>query len=245
MKNVIYLIITLLIVGCDIIKNEEMRFSLDVKDERIDKLLFKKVTDNDQITIDTLYKDQWINGRKFTLKKPGEYILKIDKKNGVPFCIRPGFDLKITMTKKNRFRFEGKGKDENEYYVSNINHPLDRKNFTAFKLPPEFFLKELEKTLSPFTELIANKHKRNIFWKQAYVNHNLRKFTALMQYPFKYQELTSQEAKLPENYWDFTNTDDFNKIDLHKGEIELQLQFYLAKTELEKKGIIKEGLSDY
>ena len=51
------------------LNNDEIRFSLEIRNEKIDRLALKEVVGKKYVFLDTIYKKQWLNGKSLSLKE--------------------------------------------------------------------------------------------------------------------------------------------------------------------------------
>lgn len=223
-------------VGCAI-NDDKIKFSLEVKNEKVDRMALHEVVGKKHIFIDSIFRKRWINGRKIIINKAGTYFLTIDKRSGVPLYLEPGFDVKIVLNEVNKFSYKGRGSDENEYLVRDKHHLVNYQNFEPFKLKPLKFAQRVKKIFNPYFELIEKNRQNKIFWKVAYADQVLKKMTVLIEYPKLHEQITKKEVKLPGNYWDFLDQYNPNSTDLYIGDKLIIERFFTVYTEflLEKK----------
>ncbi len=229
MKRVFYLFILLLLVGCNIFKSDDIKFSLEVKNEKINRLALKQIIGKEYILIDSIFRKQWTNNKEFKLFKPGIYFLQLDKKSGVPLYLEAGFNLQICISKRTRFSFKGKGRHENEYLLRNKYHSV-KHNYSGYRLKPAEFNKALDQSFSPYFKMIGSKYKRSDFWASAYHEQHLRKLTAQLNYPQKYESLNKKSLKLPTAYWDFLSDIDINSEAMYQTDSDIVDKFLEAYT---------------
>ena len=182
MKKTIYFLFCLLLISCSLIENDSMKFKLEVENFDIRSMALKKVVEGEKIFIDSIYKKQWVQGEYLQLEDSGEYFLEIDNLSGIPLYMEKGFKLKVILNGANRFSYQGKGAEENEYLLRDLYHPLRMRKDELYSCEPEMFLKKLKRYLEPFDELIKSNNDKSVFWIRAKSNQDFMKSYTMLKY---------------------------------------------------------------
>ncbi len=200
MKKTIYFLFCLLLISCSLIENDSMKFKLEIENFDIRSMALKKVVEGEKIFIDSIYKKQWLQGEYLRLQDTGEYFLEIDNLSGIPLYMEKGFNLKIILNGANRFSYQGKGAEENEYLLRNLYHPLRIREDELYSCEPEMFLKKLKRYLEPFDELIKSNNDKSVFWIRAKSNQDFMKSYTMLKYLKQYQSKLSKPYKFSSRF---------------------------------------------
>ncbi len=202
MRKIIYLLIPVLFASCNsLFNNDSMKFTLEVENIDLDRMGLNEVVDGENVLVDSIYRKQWMHGNEFEIEKPGKYFLGIDQLRGIPFYMEKGFRLKIFINGVNRFYYEGKGADKNEYLLRQSYHPLIKTEEKIFSAEPKKFIASLNKVSNTFKQLFDKNKTEDEFWKEAKATQFLMKKTALLKYPELYQYYNQKEIVLPSNFY--------------------------------------------